>query len=154
MKQYIILIFILTGTTFLFAQDDLIVLEEYIITSFIKKGRERSSSLTDNPMRFSIYIIEGRREFYFAKIYPKTEMITYGSMLNLQKNKDTKFMNTIANKLSFDWVHHNTTGATKGSAKVIIEKTTNENPIFFRATVINASNEKSTYKGYMKMNTY
>ncbi|GGG51824.1 hypothetical protein [Bizionia arctica] len=149
MKLETILLFLLIGCNSLFAQDDLIILEQYIVTKVISNCKEISEALVDNPIRFSIYIIEGSQDFYFAKVYAKSKVLTYGIMSDIKIMNDLDLENSTTNILSFNWDYIKNTNSVRSVSKIAIEKETNGNSTLIKTTIFNDYSEKNIYVGYM-----
>ncbi|MBI6115975.1 hypothetical protein [Salegentibacter maritimus] len=134
------------------AQDqDINVLEKFIILDATENGVDITPQLIENEAFLSLYELEGEDAVYFANVWPVAETISHGIVYDAEIEEFKETDETFANdRISFLWKYSNTYDEVKGTARVRIHKIYKPQGIYFEVVVVPEDLDLLVYKGYVE----
>ncbi|WP_300435986.1 hypothetical protein [Christiangramia sp.] len=148
---YLTILLISLNVASVFAQDqDLIVLDKFIILDATENGVDITPQLLENEAFLSFFELADENHIYFANVWPVAESMSHGVIYDAEFKDFEETEETYAQqKITFTWKYQNSYDGISGNAKVKINKIYKPQGVYFEAVIIPEDLDLLVYKGYI-----
>ena len=150
--MYTIIVLVFLNGTLIFAQDqDVKILDKFIVPDSTESGVDVTPHLLENEAYLSFYELAGEDAVYFANVWPVAGSISHGAVYSAKLEEYQETEETYArDEITFYWKYKNTYDNNSGTAKVKIQKIYKPQGIYFEAYIVPEDMNLLLLKGYVE----